>query len=517
MIRNSILLPFAAGLFLLFSCKEPKNAAGTVAGTTKKINKAESWQPTWDTAPEDTAIILYRLKINTTGTGKLGISMLQLDLTGTTDLKDIDYLSVYYGDGSERIREDDTYFFPTAANRQNTFPVKPATGQISVPVTTALKAGDNYLYIACKLKSSSTEGHQLSANISSIQLSDGKQYTDIPRQDGKRRVVRLMPINKNYPKTLSHTVFGYSAWFNIYEGKEKFTPYELLHYITVSGFDVNKNTGALIPQGDAWPYIEVYNKAHEKNTKVLLCVATAAKDVNNSIFNNELVRNNLYQQIAATIQQFYLDGVNLNFEEFNESDKGAPFTNFVKGLSEYMTQTIPGKELIITTYGRDLEGRFEMAALAGYASFLLPQEYNYHGSWGGGGANSPLQQVYNDLESFKGVPKSKIVPMFPYFGNRWTADNKYVDVKHYGWLYNAIKDKKFSDLKRTWDATSQTPYYTFTENGKPYQLWVDDSTSLALKFQRAKELGYKGVGCYAVGYDWDSPDYWNVIRKAFSK
>ena len=65
-----------------------------------------------------------------------------------------------------------------------------------------------------------------------------------------------------------------------------------------------------------------------------------------------------------------------------------------------------------------------------------------------------------------------------------------------------------------WDVVSQTPWIRWNDNGWN-QVWYDDSLSLDLKYDFAIQKNLKGIGIWALGYDGNRSELWNLIEKKF--
>ena len=68
-----------------------------------------------------------------------------------------------------------------------------------------------------------------------------------------------------------------------------------------------------------------------------------------------------------------------------------------------------------------------------------------------------------------------------------------------------------------WNNESNAPWFTYIDDTQTWrQCWFDDSNSLTNKYQFAKESGLSGVGMWALGYDGNSEDLWDILYDNFN-
>ncbi|MBK7865783.1 MAG: T9SS type A sorting domain-containing protein [Ignavibacteriales bacterium] len=104
----------------------------------------------------------------------------------------------------------------------------------------------------------------------------------------------------------------------------------------------------------------------------------------------------------------------------------------------------------------------------------------------------------------------------PYYGCEWVANTNQPGATVSTYLghprvYAAMAQSQFYTL--TWHTSSQTVYYTIPNNNKFNQVWFDDDSSTALKFNLAKQKNLRGVGMWALGYDRDRTELWTELTK----
>ena len=61
-----------------------------------------------------------------------------------------------------------------------------------------------------------------------------------------------------------------------------------------------------------------------------------------------------------------------------------------------------------------------------------------------------------------------------------------------------------------------SPRLTYTENNNTYQIYYENETSLGLKYDLVNESGLAGIAIWALGYDGQFPNLWNLLPEKFS-
>ena len=112
---------------------------------------------------------------------------------------------------------------------------------------------------------------------------------------------------------------------------------------------------------------------------------------------------------------------------------------------------------------------------------------------------------------------NKLILGCPYYGFEWSAasESSGAPTLDYGSakFYSEMEGNALS-YGKLWHESSQTPWYRY-QNPNWYQGWYDDSLSLSLKYDFAIENDLLGVGVWAMGYDGNNPELWDLLSSKF--
>ena len=68
--------------------------------------------------------------------------------------------------------------------------------------------------------------------------------------------------------------------------------------------------------------------------------------------------------------------------------------------------------------------------------------------------------------------------------------------------------------ENNWDPLSSAEWIPYQDSNWR-QVWYDDSLSLSIKYQYAKNADLSGIGIWALGYDDEHPELWDALFNEF--
>ena len=342
----------------------------------------------------------------------------------------------------------------------------------------------------------------------------------------------IIPLQKSQTKELSKIVFGFLPDWEYNDGAHNNLHYDLLSHLAVFNFLASSNGDLSNPSG--WPWTDVINASHTNGVKVILTVTNfggsdTAANVAHTLMTNTTSKNNLFSKLKNTITTYQLDGVNIDFEGLNVDDRGDIVNNFMADLTTYIHTNLPGKEVSFDGPAVNWSG-WKLDGLTQSVDHVFIMAYDYHGGWSDNtGAVSPLTggsiNLINTLNQDKNynIPKSKypekLILGVPYYGKHWktvtssagSSVSSYVGSTFYiDDITNSVSHGGY-----IWDNASQTPWYRWNSNGWN-QVWSDNETSLSKKYDLAIAENLGGIGIWALNYDGNRSELWDLINKKFN-
>ncbi len=354
------------------------------------------------------------------------------------------------------------------------------------------------------------------------QWLEHRNLTKVPSEfDPSGRGIRPMEKRTTGSDSLLAKVFGYLPdW--LYKGARDYMQYDLLTHIAAFDFAVSANGSISNPA--YWPWTDVINAAHDSSVKVILTAVNFDADEIHTILTT--AKTSFFSNAKNKILTYNLDGINIDFEGLHSDDRGSLLNGFMSELTAYMHSEIPGSE--VSFAGPSVNwGGWDLAGLAASCDYIFIMGYSFYGSWSStsgpcapltGGSYNITNTVEVQYASVTGSHPEKLILGVPYYGNRWqtkSGDARSEAVDYIGSVsYKAaIQEANYNGA--SWDSQSQTPWFSYKDGSKWYQVWYDNVESLSRKYDLADSKNLLGVGMWALGYDDGRVELWNELRQRY--
>lgn len=326
-------------------------------------------------------------------------------------------------------------------------------------------------------------------------------------------------------KSLTRSIFGFLPYWE-YRNYE-FLRYDLLTHIALFDFPVDEY-GVITHEQSILPYWQsVINQSHSNGIKVLMSVTNFDSVQINKIINTESAKNVFYENVKSIINQHNLDGIIVDFEAPKISDRGTPMNEFINDLSSFIKSEKPNAEIAFATPAVNWGGWWDFQGLAQICDYLFLMGYDYYGNWSDKtGPTSPLSGDSQNLERSVDFHYSDVVNNFPeklilgipYYGVHFKAENKNVGSQKVDTVLSPLYRQSievYDEHSKFWINSFNVPYTFWQEGNLWNQYFVDDESSLSLKYDLAISRNLKGVGIWALGYDGQQPELWNLLAQKF--
>ncbi len=237
----------------------------------------------------------------------------------------------------------------------------------------------------------------------------------------------------------------------------------------------------------------------------------------------------LSDQIAEYVEEYDLDGINVDIENVTHKERDA-YTELVRLLREKIPKE---KEVSVAVavnpnnWQTGWHGSYDYAALAKYADHLLIMAYDEHYEGGEAGPVASIDFVEKSIQyALKHTTPDKIVLGVPFFGRVWSLDNNRIVGKGAG--SNKIQeilsqcastvtyDKASESVRAEFTVTDQDGSFT-VGSGVPltpgrYVAWFENDRSYRAKLNLIQKYNLKGAGAWSLGQEdtaiWEHYESW---------
>ena len=342
-------------------------------------------------------------------------------------------------------------------------------------------------------------------------------------------------------------VIGFVPYWNINQNLEiDFDVIDQLIYFNLM-VDINGDTVTHGDEGGGWfmyhnPALDSWlKKAKEKNKKTLLCIASFDAEVMFQIAEDEKKQDRVIKTIINGIKEKGFDGVDIDFEYFEQyhhQEFGDNFNKFLSRLRKELDKIDEELILSVDIYPKAIieNHPYELKEMNEIIDQLIIMAYDFtqSGSYNAGpvapintdpSLNEEIRDNYSimqTLESAKGkIDKEKLVLGIPLYGYKWRT----YDEKHRSGTFPGIGTMvKYDDMKQlieekdlviNWDPLAQSPWVVYQEGWGFSQIYFENIESLKLKFNLVKKYQLKGIAFWALGYENREEEIWDYLTKSF--
>ena len=257
------------------------------------------------------------------------------------------------------------------------------------------------------------------------------------------------------------------------------------------------------------------NWAHNNGYKVWALLSNNSdKPTTTEILNDYKLREKLINNIVTAVVTFNLDGINLDFEYLNESDKDV-YSRLVIELAPRLKEL--GKVLSVDVTAPDGSPDWSLCydrnVIGDVADYIVFMGYDQNGvSSPKEGTTAGCDWVEANIKKFlgqEGVDASKIILGTPFYTRIWTESNgsvtsKVVNMKN---IASNIPD----GTKTTWDDSLKQNYAEYEKDGKTYKIWIEDVKSLRYKLELVNTYNLAGAAYWEK--DRETDDIWALVSE----
>ncbi len=259
--------------------------------------------------------------------------------------------------------------------------------------------------------------------------------------------------------------------------------------------------------------------AHENEYKVWAIVSNNSyKAPTSEVLNDYKKRADLINKIVTMTISYNLDGINIDFENMNESDKDV-FSRFIIELAPRLKEY--GKVLSVDVTAPDgspdwslCYNRNKIGKIADYVIFMAYDQYGVSSTSAGTTAGADWVEV--NIKKFLGqeeVAAEKIILGMPFYTRAWNETSSGVKSTVISMKYvdSAIPE----EATRQWNNDLKQYYVEYQKNGTNYKMWIEDENSIEAKFVLMHNYNLAGAAYWQKGMEKEG--IWELVEKEINK
>lgn len=261
--------------------------------------------------------------------------------------------------------------------------------------------------------------------------------------------------------------------------------------------------------------------AHNNNYQVWAMFSNnSLKDTTSQILNDYEKRETMIENLMDLVEEYNLDGVNVDFENMNESDKDV-YSRFLIELAPRLKKI--GKTLSVDVTAPDGSETwslcFDRNTIANVADYIVFMAYDQYGtSSNKAGTTAGYNWVEANIKKFLGqedVDPEKIILGIPLYMRLWeeeedgTAKPEVVNMKD---MFDVLPENQVA----TWDEELKQYYVEYEEDGKLYKMWVENEKSVGEKINLANQYNLAGIAFWEKDRE-TNDEFWTFVKEQLNK
>jgi spore germination protein YaaH len=244
----------------------------------------------------------------------------------------------------------------------------------------------------------------------------------------------------------------------------------------------------------------------------------------------------LLNEIDAMILAYPITGLNIDIEYSGEvtTNVRQNLVKLVAAINDHLEKKYDHINLSIDMYAgaADDNSFWDVGALQNYVDYIVIMAYDFHRrSSPQAGPVAPLfggkkvwdSDINQHLQNFvKKVPRHKLLLGVPFYGYEWQTISRdpqahtFPDTgatASFKRVQEVLARKDELNVQEHWNEEALSPYLSYEEDGEIYVVYYENSRSLSYKLDYVNQLDLGGVAIWALGYEGDSRELWDVIER----
>lgn len=261
--------------------------------------------------------------------------------------------------------------------------------------------------------------------------------------------------------------------------------------------------------------------AHNNNYQVWAMFSNnSLKDTTSQILNDYEKRETMIENLMDLVEEYNLDGVNVDFENMNESDKDV-YSRFLIELAPRLKKI--GKTLSVDVTAPDGSETwslcFDRNTIANVADYIVFMAYDQYGtSSNKAGTTAGYNWVEANVKKFLGqedVDPEKIILGIPLYMRLWeeeedgTAKPEVVNMRN---MFDVLPENQVA----TWDEELKQYYVEYEEDGKKYKMWIENEKSVGEKINLANQYNLAGIAFWEKDRE-TNDEFWTFVKEQLNK
>lgn len=251
-------------------------------------------------------------------------------------------------------------------------------------------------------------------------------------------------------------------------------------------------------------------QAHESGLKVWGLIDNFTAEISTTETLSQLSsRQNIIQQLMQSAQSVGLDGINVDFETLSE-DAGPHFLEFLRELSIECHKN----NLILSVDNpvpEDFTSHYDRKEQAAVVDYIIVMGYDEHYVGSDAGSVASLPWVEKGIQdTITDVPSERTILAMPFYTRLWKTTGGALTSEAIG-MDETQSILSENGIEPVWDGSVGQNYVVFEKEDSTYQIWIEDTQSIAEKVKLVSKYQLAGVAQWKLGFE--NSSIWQTISE----
>lgn len=344
------------------------------------------------------------------------------------------------------------------------------------------------------------------------------------------------------PHTTDKVIYGFLPYWNL----KKVTVQPELSHLGYFSLTIGADGSLLTRESDytepgyaglqSDELLDLTNQIQQTNGSVELVVSQFNGDDIVAFLSSKAAQEKFMQSLDGAILAYPVSGVNIDIEYAGTNSQSLRdnLSEFMKDLRTHLNSRYDSVQLSIDMYAGASSNQsiWDIEAIAPHVDYIIVMAYDFHRRTSSqAGPVAPLfggkelwdSDINQHLQEFLTmVPAEKILLGIPFYGYEWQTTSRdsqshtFPDTgstAQIGRVRELLERKEELQVQEGWNEEALSPYLSYIENGETYVIYYENSRSISYKLDYVNQLDLGGVAIWALGYEGDSRELWDVINR----
>ena len=220
--------------------------------------------------------------------------------------------------------------------------------------------------------------------------------------------------------------------------------------------------------------------------------------------NDYKKREEIINQIITYVKNYELDGINIDLENINESDKDA-VSRFIIELKPELQNigAVLSVDVTVPDGAPNWSLCFDRNVIGDVSDYLIVMTYDkVTKNSKKADSTAPYYWIEDNIKKIidrEQVESNKIILGVPLYTILWKTEGENTK----GTVISIKNIKKYipSDVEIQWLEDSKQQYIEYTKNGETYKMWIENEDSISQKLDLVNKYNLAGAAFWQKGYE----------------